>query len=124
MTEDKDGCSAHVSNPKQYTSVHREHVQRVATVTNTNPDYLCTKESMTTTFKVVHDLDPHASLFQWTIVSNIPGGLLREVIGNMKKNDSKLENPPSSEEISKLTKTSNTFKGVLAAYRVVKRNQP
>ena len=119
MTEDKDGCSARVSNPKQYTSGHREHVQRLATVTNTNPDYLCTKESMTTTFKVVHDLDPHASLFQWTSVSNIPGGLLGDAIDSIKKNASKLENPPSSEGISKLTKTYNTFKHALAAYRAV-----
>ena len=92
--------------------------------TNTNPDYLRAKESMNATFNTVLKLAPHASLFQWTSVRNIPGGLLGDAIDNIKKNASKLENPPSSEEISKLTKTSNTFKGVLAAYRAVKRNQP
>jgi hypothetical protein len=64
----------------------------------------------------------HTSFFQWTSDSNIPVVLLGDVIHNIKKNVSKLENPPSSQEISTLTKTSRTFQVSQQTYNHIKRN--
>jgi hypothetical protein len=79
---------------------------------------------MNVTFKAVLDLKTHTSLFQWTSVSNIPDCLLGKAIDIMKKHVCKLENAPSSEKISELTKACTTFRVALAAYRAVKQKQP
>ena len=89
--------------------------------TITDPAYFSAKEAMEEKFKAVLVLKPHASLFQWTNVSNIPAGLLDDTIKNMKKNAQQLQNPPSSEDISTLTKACRSFKDAQAAYGSAKR---
>ena len=89
--------------------------------TITDPAYFSAKESMEEKFKAVLVLKPHASLFQWTNVSNIPTGLLDDTIKNMKKNAQQLQHPPSSDDISILTKACHCFKAALTAHNSAAR---
>jgi hypothetical protein len=91
--------------------------------TVTDPAFFSAKESMEEKFKAVLVLKPHASLFQWTSVSNIPAGLLDDAIKNMSKNAQQLQHPPSSDDISTLTKACRSFKAAQAAYSNAKRNE-
>jgi hypothetical protein len=81
-------------------AIGNKHKARIVT----DPAFFSARESMEENFKAVLVLKPHASLFQWTSVSNIPAGLLDDAIKNMSKNAQQLQHPPSSDDISTLTK--------------------
>jgi hypothetical protein len=87
--------------------------------TNDSPDYLRAKKSMKTTFQTVLDLRPHPRLFTWTSVSNIPMGELATAMDKLKENVSKLQPPPSSDEISDLKQACTTFRDALRQFHTV-----
>ena len=89
--------------------------------TITDPAYLSVKARMQANFKAVLVLKPHASLFPWTSVSNIPAGLLEDAIKNISNNAHQLKNPPSSEDISRLTQACRSFQLAKTTYRELQR---
>ena len=86
--------------------------------TITDPAYLEAKDSMEAAFKDILILKPHATLFEWSSVSNIPLKSLENAIKNISKNAKRLQYPPSPEQISALTEACRIF---LAAYKTCTR---
>jgi hypothetical protein len=82
--------------------------------TITDTSYLTATKDAAAAFQAILILEPDATLFQWTSISNIPMGSLDNAINLMSNNALRLQYPPSPQYVSDLTEACRKFR---AAYK-------